>query len=128
MDRPHRWVSEEPHIPFDIDVVYEDAGIIVIDKPHFLATTPRGMWYRQTALIRLREMFDEPDITPAHRLDRLTAGIVVFVRDPALRGAYQMMFQGRKVSKTYECLAPCRPTTRPRYGTCLLYTSDAADE
>ena len=43
MDRPHRWVSEEPHIPFDIDVVYEDAGIIVIDKPHFLATTPRGM-------------------------------------------------------------------------------------
>ena len=69
MDRPHRWVSEEPHIPFDIDVVYEDAGIIVIDKPHFLATTPRGMWYRQTALIRLREMFDEPDITPAHRLD-----------------------------------------------------------
>ena len=67
MDRPHRWVSEEPHIPFDIDVVYEDAGIIVIDKPHFLATTPRGMWYRQTALIRLREMFDEPDITPAHR-------------------------------------------------------------
>ena len=117
MDRPHRWVSEEPHIPFDIDVVYEDAGIIVIDKPHFLATTPRGMWYRQTALIRLREMFDEPDITPAHRLDRLTAGIVVFVRDPALRGAYQMMFQGRKISKTYECLAPCRPTTRPRYGT-----------
>ena len=117
MDRPHRWVSEEPHIPFDIDVVYEDAGIIVIDKPHFLATTPRGMWYRQTALIRLREMFDEPDITPAHRLDRLTAGIVVFVRDPALRGAYQMMFQGRKVSKTYECLAPCRPTTRSRYGT-----------
>mgnify|MGYP000426424054 FL=1 len=97
--------------------MYEDAGIIVIDKPHFLATTPRGMWYRQTALIRLREMFDEPDITPAHRLDRLTAGIVVFVRDPALRGAYQMMFQGRKVSKTYECLAPCRPTTRPRYGT-----------
>lgn len=117
LDRPHRWVSEEPHIPFDIDVVYEDAGIIVIDKPHFLATTPRGMWYRQTALIRLREMFDEPDITPAHRLDRLTAGIVVFVRDPALRGAYQMMFQGRKISKTYECLAPCRPTTRPRYGT-----------
>ena len=117
MDRPHRWVSEEPHIPFDIDVVYEDAGIIVIDKPHFLATAPRGMWYRQTALIRLREMFDEPDITPAHRLDRLTAGIVVFVRDPVLRGAYQMMFQGRKISKTYECLAPCRPTTRPRYGT-----------
>lgn len=113
----HRWVTEEPDIPFELEVLYEDAGIIVVDKPHFLATMPRGMWYRQTALIRLREMFDEPAITPAHRLDRLTAGVVVFVRDPALRGAYQMLFQERRTEKTYECLAPCAPVTRPRSGT-----------
>lgn len=113
----HRWVTEEPDIPFELEVLYEDAGIVVVDKPHFLATTPRGMWYRQTALIRLREMFDEPAITPAHRLDRLTAGVVVFVRDPALRGAYQMLFQERRAEKTYECLAPCLPVARPRTGT-----------
>ena len=46
---------DEPHIPFEMDVLYEDERIIVVDKPHFLATMPRGMWYRQTALIRLRE-------------------------------------------------------------------------
>lgn len=78
----HRWVIEEPHIPFDLTVVYENERIIVVDKPHFLATTPRGMWYRETALVRLRERYGEPNITPAHRLDRPTAGIVVFVRDP----------------------------------------------
>ena len=63
-----------------MDVLYEDERIIVVDKPHFLATMPRGMWYRQTALIRLRERLGEPDITPAHRLDRMTAGVLVFVR------------------------------------------------
>ena len=93
---------EEPHIPFEYEVLYEDENIIVIDKPHFLATTPRGMWYRETALVRLCERYDEPNITPAHRLDRLTAGVVVFVRNPSARGAYQMLFQNRKTVKTYD--------------------------
>ena len=105
---------EEPHIPFEYEVLYEDENIIVVDKPHFLATTPRGMWYRETALVRLCERYDEPNITPAHRLDRLTAGVVVFVRNPSARGAYQMLFQNRKTVKTYECLAPLAPTQRPR--------------
>ena len=113
----HRWVTDEPRIPFDMTVLYEDEAIIVVDKPHFLATMPRGMWYRETALIRLREMYDEPNIVPAHRLDRMTAGVVVFVRDPALRGAYQTLFQERRTTKIYECLAPAAPIHRPRYGT-----------
>lgn len=117
MPRPHRYVTEEPHIPFEMDVLYEDERIIVVDKPHFLPTMPRGMWYRSTALMRLRERLGEPDITPAHRLDRLTAGVLVFVRDPACRGAYQMLFQNRRAVKVYECLAPCRPIRRPRFGT-----------
>ena len=91
----HRYVLEEPRIPVECEVLYENDAIIVVDKPHFLATTPRGMWYRETALIRLREQYGEPDIVPAHRLDRLTAGIVVFVRKPELRGAYQMLFEHR---------------------------------
>lgn len=116
-DRPHSWVTQEPHIDVDMPVIYEDSRIIVVDKPHCLASTPRGMWYRETALMRLREGYGEPDITPAHRLDRQTAGIMVFVRDPHVRGAYQMLFQRRLVSKTYECLAPSSPVRRPRFGT-----------
>ena len=82
----HRWVTSEPTIPFDVGILYEDADIVVIDKPHFLPTTPRGMWYRQTALMRLRQRYHDDAITPAHRLDRATAGVVVFVRNPAMRG------------------------------------------
>lgn len=112
----HRWVREEPSIPFTGQILYVDERIIVIDKPHFLPTTPRGMWYRSTALMRLRHALDEQQITPAHRLDRDTAGIVLFVRDPQYRGAYQLLFERRQVRKTYDCLAPMLPLAQPRYG------------
>ena len=102
----HRWVTQEPDIPFRAEVLFENARVIVIDKPHFLATTPRGMWYHSSALIRLREQFNNDEIIPAHRLDRATAGVVLFVKHVNDRGAYQMKFQNREVSKTYECLAP----------------------
>ena len=119
VERRHRYVLNEPRIPFELAILHEDARIIVVDKPHFLATMPRGMWYRETALMRLREAYDEPDIIPAHRLDRLTAGVLVFVREPSCRGAYQMLFQERRVTKVYECLAPLAPIRRPRYGTIM---------
>lgn len=113
----HRWVLHEPVVDAELRVIYEDSRIIVVDKPHGLATTPRGMWYRQTALMRLRELYHDDSITPAHRLDRMTAGVVVFVRDPAMRGAYQMLFQNHHATKVYECLAPSRPIRIPKTGT-----------
>ena len=115
--RGHRIVLEEPQIPFEPKVIYEDRRIIVVDKPHFLATMPRGMWHAETVLIRMRRLYGEPDIIPAHRLDRATAGVLVLVRDPAARRAYQMLFQEHRVRKVYQCLAPVRPMVRPRTGT-----------
>ena len=116
-ERGHRIVLEEPQIPFEPKVIYEDRRIIVVDKPHFLATMPRGMWYEGTVLIRMRQQYGEPDIVPAHRLDRATAGVLVLVRDPAARRAYQMLFQEHRVRKVYQCLAPVRPILHPRTGT-----------
>ena len=116
-ERGHRIVLEEPYIPFEPKVIYEDRRIIVVDKPHFLATMPRGMWYAGTVLIRMRQQYGEPDIVPAHRLDRATAGVLVLVRDPAARRAYQMLFQEHRVRKVYQCLAPVRPILHPRTGT-----------
>ena len=115
--RGHRMVLKEPQIPFEPRIIYEDQRIIVVDKPHFLATMPRGMWYASTVLIRMRRLYEEPDIIPAHRLDRATAGVLVLVRDPAARRAYQMLFQEHRVRKVYQCLAPVRPIVRPRTGT-----------
>ncbi|KFI59565.1 pseudouridine synthase [Bifidobacterium gallicum] len=114
--RCHRFVTDEPDIPFTLPVLYEDERIIVVDKPHFLASMPRGMWYRQTVLMRARQQFGE-QVTLAHRLDRLTAGVLVLVRDPQFRGAYQTLFEQRRTTKIYECLAPLKPARRPPTGT-----------
>lgn len=106
----HRDLPSETVVPFDISIVYRDDALLVIDKPHFLPTIPRGGHILQTALVRLRLELDLPQLVPAHRLDRVTAGLVLFVVDPTLRGAYQTLFQGRKVHKEYEAIARYDPS------------------
>lgn len=105
----HRDLPDEPVVPFPIRVLYRDPHLLVVDKPHFLATTPRGSHVTQSALARLRRELDLPGLSPAHRLDRLTAGLVMFSVRPADRGAYQLLFQNRRVHKEYEALAPHDP-------------------
>lgn len=105
----HRDLPEEPEVPFDIPIVYRDERILVAHKPHFLATIPRGKHIRQTALVRLREELGLPELSPAHRLDRATAGLVLFVIAPEHRGAYQTMFAKHRVRKSYEAVAPFDP-------------------
>lgn len=106
----HRDLPSETVVPFDISIVYRDDALLVIDKPHFLPTIPRGGHILQTALVRLRLELDLPQLVPAHRLDRVTAGLVLFVVDPTLRGAYQTLFQDRKVHKEYEAIARFDPS------------------
>lgn len=116
--RPHQWlwyyreVSGEVPLPFDIPIIYADDNLVVADKPHFMATTPGGRHLQETALVRLRKALDLPDLSPVHRLDRDTAGVVMFCVDPALRGRYQSLFQQREVIKEYEAVALWRDDLR----------------
>ncbi|MFF2395173.1 RluA family pseudouridine synthase [Nocardia sp. NPDC058114] len=105
----HRDLPVETEVPFEIGIVHRDDDILVIDKPHFLATIPRGQHILQTALVRLRNELELPDLIPAHRLDRVTAGLLLFVVNPARRGAYQTMFHRKTVRKEYEAIAPYDP-------------------
>ncbi|MER7479719.1 RluA family pseudouridine synthase [Streptomyces sp. NPDC126510] len=102
----HRDLPEEVPVPFPLEVVHRDEHIVVVDKPHFLATTPRGGHVAETALARLRRELDLPSLGAAHRLDRLTAGLVLFTVRPEERGAYQTLFRDRRVRKEYEAVAP----------------------
>lgn len=104
----HRDLPDEATVPAAIPVLHRDDALVVVDKPHFMATIPRGRHVLQTALVRLRHELDLPDLSPAHRLDRATAGVVMFVIRPELRGAYQTLFRDRRVTKTYEAVAPYR--------------------
>lgn len=101
----YREVPHEPEVPFKETVIYEDERIIVADKPHMLSSIPAGRFLKQSLLSRLRATYDNPLIAPAHRLDRETAGLVLFTKQPQVRGAYQMMFQNRQVSKGYLAVA-----------------------
>ncbi|MCI2416464.1 RluA family pseudouridine synthase [Saccharopolyspora sp. K220] len=105
----HRDLPDETPVPFALDVVHHDDDLLVVDKPHFLATTPRGGHVVETALVRLRRELDLPGLSPAHRLDRLTAGLVMFVLKPERRGAYQTLFHDRLVHKEYEAIARFDP-------------------
>jgi tRNA pseudouridine32 synthase/23S rRNA pseudouridine746 synthase len=105
----HRDLPDEVPVPFEIRVVHRDEHLLVVDKPHFLATIPRGQHILETALVRLRRDLDLPHLSPAHRLDRVTAGLVMFVITPELRGKYQTLFRDRKVHKEYEAIAPYDP-------------------
>ncbi|WP_285648422.1 pseudouridine synthase [Actinomycetospora sp. NBRC 106375] len=106
----HRDLPDEAPVPFAVEVVHRDDEIVVVDKPHFLATIPRGRHVRETALVRLRHELGLPDLSPAHRLDRVTAGLVLFVADRDRRGTYQNLFRDRRVAKVYEAVAPYDPS------------------
>lgn len=101
-----RELADEPQLPSDMPVLYEDEHVLAIDKPHFLPTTPRGSYIAQTALTKLRVHEQNPLLIPIHRLDRPTAGVLLFAKTVEARRPFQMMFQHRQVSKTYRAVAP----------------------
>jgi tRNA pseudouridine32 synthase / 23S rRNA pseudouridine746 synthase len=105
----YRELPDEVPVPFDIEVLYRDDDIVVADKPHFLATMPRGRHVVQTALVQLRRQLALDELSPAHRLDRLTAGVLLFTTRREVRGAYQTMFARGAVRKTYLARAAVHP-------------------
>jgi tRNA pseudouridine32 synthase/23S rRNA pseudouridine746 synthase len=102
----YRELEAEPPIPFVEHILYRDEHLLVADKPHFLPVMPAGRFLRETLLVRLRRAGAPEPLAPVHRIDRETAGVVIFSLDPSTRGAYASLFQRREVRKVYEALAP----------------------
>lgn len=97
----YRDLPDEVEVPFDIPVIYRDDNIVVVDKPHYLSTMPRGKHVAQTALVRLRRELGIAELSPAHRLDRLTAGVLLLTTHRQARGPYQTLFADGLTVKTY---------------------------
>lgn len=100
--------APEPRVPFDEIILHRDERLLVVDKPHFLPMTPKGRHLHETLLVRLKKATGLDTLVPLHRLDRETAGVVLFSLDPASRGAYQALFRDRAIEKVYEAVAPWR--------------------
>lgn len=104
----HRDLPDEVDVPFEIDILHQDDRIVVIDKPHFVSTMPRGQHVVQSALARTRVLTGLHRLTPAHRLDRPTAGVLMFTTEQRWRGAYQRVFAEARAHKEYLAVAPVR--------------------
>jgi len=102
----YRALPGEVVVPFEETVLYQDAHLVVADKPHFLPVTPGGRFVQQTLLVRLQRKLGLPLLAPLHRIDRETAGLVMFAVNPAERGIYHALFSGRTMHKIYEAIAP----------------------
>ncbi|GAB3514658.1 pseudouridine synthase [Pseudoxanthomonas daejeonensis] len=105
----YREVADEPVIPFDEVVLHADADLLVADKPHFLPVTPAGAHVHETLLGRLVRRTANTALVPLHRIDRDTAGLVLFSTNPRSRAHYQALFRERRIDKSYEAIAPALP-------------------
>ncbi|MFF2030580.1 pseudouridine synthase [Arthrobacter sp. NPDC058192] len=105
----YRTLPPETRMPVELNILHQDDHLLVVDKPHFLPTTPGGTYIQESALVRLRNQLGLPDLIPMHRLDRMTAGVLLLSTNPATRGKYQVLFEKRQVQKEYECVAAAAP-------------------
>ncbi len=103
-----RSLPPESRVPFDLEVLHQDAHLVVVDKPHFLSTIPGGRYLQETVQVRLKRLLGNDDLMPVHRLDRETAGLLMFSADPGTRNAYCALLRDRRVHKVYEAVARWR--------------------
>lgn len=104
-----REVPQESSPPEDLSIRFQDELLVVIDKPHFMSVAPAGQHVRHTALVRLRDRLGLDELSPMHRIDLETAGLLAFVVQARHRGAYQRLFAQGEVHKTYQAVVPRRP-------------------
>jgi tRNA pseudouridine32 synthase/23S rRNA pseudouridine746 synthase len=120
----YRAVAHEKPVAAQACVLYEDELLVVADKPHFLPVTPSGAYLQETLLVRLRRQLGLDALTPLHRIDRETAGVVLFAKQLATCSGYHRLFAGRQVAKTYQAIAPNDPRPQfPLTRTSKLVTS-----
>lgn len=104
----YRSLPEEQPLPFDEAILYQDDHLLVADKPHFMPVTPSGPYLQHTLLVRLKNRLGLADLVPLHRIDRDTAGLVLFSVQPSTRSAYHSLFRDHQITKHYEAVAPWR--------------------
>lgn len=102
----YRHLPDETVVPFEHHIIYENQDLMVVDKPHFLTVAPAGRYVQQTLLTRLKRITANGDLSPVHRLDRETAGLILFTKTSGARRLYQSLFATQQITKVYHAIAP----------------------
>lgn len=121
----YRHIEDEPQLPEQASIVFEDEHLMVADKPHFMPVTPAGRYVQQSLLVQLKSLTGHDDLVPLHRIDRETAGLVLLGKRRADRDDYHALFRQQRIHKTYHAVAPYRADlTWPRTHTSRLVTGE----
>jgi len=123
-----RHVADEPNLPFKAQIIYQDAHLVVADKPHFMPVTPGGQYVQQSLLVQLKQELNLPELSPLHRIDRETAGLVMFSIRAEDRNAYQALFRLRQVEKIYEAIAGAPETSSQHLTFPLTHQSKLVED
>ncbi|MFV0680363.1 pseudouridine synthase [Ottowia sp.] len=121
----YRGWPDEPPTPEDATILFQDDWLVVVDKPHFMPVTPSGRFVQRSLLVQLKRRLGLPHLSPLHRIDRETAGLVVLAVQPNTRAAYQALFRDRQVGKLYEAVAPYLPALALPHTHCSRLEADA---
>lgn len=117
----YRHLADEPVLPFQAQVLFEDDHLLVVDKPHFMPVTPTGRYVQQSLLVQLKRQTGCADLVPLHRIDRETAGLVLLGKRLHERDAYHALFRDHQMHKTYHAVAAHAPHLKlPRVHTSRL--------
>jgi tRNA pseudouridine32 synthase/23S rRNA pseudouridine746 synthase len=119
----YRSIHKEPSLPFKAKIIFQDDYLVVADKPHFMPVTPGGRYVQQSLLVQLKKELNLPELSPVHRIDRDTAGLVVFSVRAQDRNSYQELFRLRQVAKTYEAIAGAPETSHLNLQFPLVHQS-----
>jgi len=130
----YRHLADEPTLPTAASIVYEDAHLLVADKPHFMPVTPSGRYVQQSLLVQLKRQTGLSELVPLHRIDRETAGLVLFGKATHERGAYHALFRDKRIQKVYHAVAafqadlvlPCVHTSRLVPGEPFFRTQEVS--
>ena len=101
----YKEVENEPIVPFKETIIFRDQHILVAYKPHFLSVIPGGIYVNECLQNRLRRSTGIEALQALHRLDRVTAGLVLFSVNPDTRHRYHHLFETRQIHKTYQAIA-----------------------
>ena len=105
----YRHIANEPVLPQKASIVFEDEHLLVADKPHFMPVTPAGRYVQQSLLVQLKHLTSNDELVPLHRIDRETAGLVMFGKRLQDRDAYHALFRDKEMHKVYEAVAAYAP-------------------
>ena len=105
----YRHIANEPVLPEKASIVFEDDYLLVADKPHFMPVTPAGRYVQQSLLVQLKHLTGNDDLVPLHRIDRETAGLVMFGKRLSDRDAYHALFRDKEMHKVYHAVAAFLP-------------------